>query len=234
MGDGTVNVGLGMLNSSKAFGKTDYRALLRTWLDGTPEEWGLREENAIGPIGGAGLPMGFNRTPHYRRGMLLVGDAGGAVNPFNGEGIAYAMESAAIARRVRDPGARPADGASRGDGAGGLPGGDEAGSSARYYRLGGALLHADRQPDGDGASRPGSACPAGPDVLRAEAAGGPVRPEDGATSDRVITAWRGSLRACDRVRAPSSRTDEVRLAWLRPGGSRDLGSRRRPDSRDTG
>ncbi len=97
LGDGTVNVGLGMLNSSKAFGKTDYRALLRTWLDGTPEEWGLREENAIGKIGGAGLPMGFNRTPHYDRGLLLIGDAGGVVNPFNGEGIAYAMESATIA-----------------------------------------------------------------------------------------------------------------------------------------
>jgi flavin-dependent dehydrogenase len=41
--------------------------------------------------------MGFNRTPHYRPGLLLVGDAGGMVNPFNGEGIAYAMESASIA-----------------------------------------------------------------------------------------------------------------------------------------
>jgi flavin-dependent dehydrogenase len=41
--------------------------------------------------------MGFNRTPHYADGLLLVGDAGGAVNPFNGEGIAYAMESASIA-----------------------------------------------------------------------------------------------------------------------------------------
>jgi len=97
LGDGTVNVGLGMLNSSKAFGHTDYRALLRTWLDGTPEEWGLREQNAVGTVGGAALPMGFNRTPHYDRGLLLIGDAGGVVNPFNGEGIAYAMESAAIA-----------------------------------------------------------------------------------------------------------------------------------------
>jgi len=113
LGDGTVNVGLGMLSSSKAFGKTDYRDLLRTWLDGTPEEWGLREENAIGSIGGAGLPMGFNRTPHYADGLLLVGDAGGAVNPFNGEGIAYAMESAALAAEsVLQALGRP-DGASR-------------------------------------------------------------------------------------------------------------------------
>jgi flavin-dependent dehydrogenase len=41
--------------------------------------------------------MGFNRTPHYTRGLVLVGDAGGMVNPFNGEGIAYAMESGSMA-----------------------------------------------------------------------------------------------------------------------------------------
>jgi flavin-dependent dehydrogenase len=44
--------------------------------------------------------MGFNRQPHYDRGLLLVGDSGGMVNPFNGEGIAYAMESGEIAARV--------------------------------------------------------------------------------------------------------------------------------------
>ncbi|MDQ2707887.1 MAG: geranylgeranyl reductase family protein [Actinomycetota bacterium] len=97
MGDGTSNVGLGILSTSRAYGSTDYRALLRSWLDGTPREWGYREENAVGSVGGAALPMGFNRTPHYRPGLLLVGDAGGTVNPFNGEGIAYAMESASIA-----------------------------------------------------------------------------------------------------------------------------------------
>lgn len=97
MGDGTVNVGLGILSTSKAYGTTDYRALLKSWLDGTPEEWGFRDENATSKIGGAALPMGLNRKPHYRDGLLLVGDAGGMVNPFNGEGIGYAMESARIA-----------------------------------------------------------------------------------------------------------------------------------------
>ncbi|PRW63893.1 geranylgeranyl reductase family protein [Actinopolyspora mortivallis] len=97
MGDGTANVGLGVLSTSKAYGRTDYRALLRTWLEGTPDEWGLREDNATGRIGGAALPMGFNRKPHYGSGLLLVGDSGGMVNPFNGEGIAYAMESARLA-----------------------------------------------------------------------------------------------------------------------------------------
>jgi flavin-dependent dehydrogenase len=53
-----------------------------------------------GPVRGAALPMGFNRQPHYDRGLLLVGDAGGMVNPFNGEGIAYAMESGRLAADV--------------------------------------------------------------------------------------------------------------------------------------
>jgi menaquinone-9 beta-reductase len=100
MGDGTSNVGLGLLNTSVSFQNTDYRALLRRWLAAMPAEWGFTEENRTQPIHGAALPMGFNRTPHYTRGMLLAGDAGGMVNPFNGEGIGYALESGEIAARV--------------------------------------------------------------------------------------------------------------------------------------
>jgi len=100
MGDGTSNVGLGLLNTSSAFGNIDYRDLLRRWLGAMPPEWGLTEENRTEPVRGAALPMAFNRTPHYTRGLLLTGDAGGMVNPFNGEGIAYALESGEIAARV--------------------------------------------------------------------------------------------------------------------------------------
>ncbi|MHB1876818.1 MAG: geranylgeranyl reductase family protein, partial [Streptosporangiaceae bacterium] len=100
MGDGTSNVGVGMLNTSDSFGHVDYRALLRRWIGAMPAEWGFTEENRTQPVRGAALPMGFNRTPHYTRGMLLVGDAAGMVNPFNGEGIAYAMESGEIAART--------------------------------------------------------------------------------------------------------------------------------------
>ncbi|MGD0242424.1 MAG: geranylgeranyl reductase family protein [Streptosporangiaceae bacterium] len=100
MGDGTSNVGLGLLNTSAAFGHTDYHALLRKWLKGMPAEWGFTEENRTAPIRGAALPMGFNRTPQYHQGLLLAGDAAGMVNPFNGEGIAYAMESGEILART--------------------------------------------------------------------------------------------------------------------------------------
>ncbi|WP_116271648.1 geranylgeranyl reductase family protein [Pseudofrankia sp. BMG5.36] len=100
MGDGTSNVGLGILNTTPAFGNTDYRDLLRRWLSALPPEWGYTEDNATGPVRGSALPMGFNRTPHYADGVLLVGDAAGMVNPFNGEGIAYAMESGELAAEV--------------------------------------------------------------------------------------------------------------------------------------
>ncbi len=137
MGDGRVNVGLGVLNSSTAFGKTNYRTMLTDWLSTTPDEWGMNDEaNADGGIMGAALPMGFNRVPHYTRGVLLVGDAGGMVNPFNGEGIAYAMESAEMAAEaIVQALARPA-GPARERAL------EEYGSALRarfggYYRLGG-------------------------------------------------------------------------------------------------
>jgi geranylgeranyl reductase family protein len=97
LGNGTSNVGLGILNTSKAFQQVDYKDVLGRWLDQTPEEWGFRDQNRVGKIGSAALPMAFNRKPHYTRGVLLVGDSGGMVNPFNGEGIDYAMESGHIA-----------------------------------------------------------------------------------------------------------------------------------------
>jgi len=100
MGDGTSNVGLGLLNTSAGRRDIDYRALLRRWLATMPAEYRLPEENRTEPVRGAALPMGFNRTPPYTKGLLLTGDAGGMVNPFNGEGIAYALETGQIAAQV--------------------------------------------------------------------------------------------------------------------------------------
>jgi menaquinone-9 beta-reductase len=101
LGDGRVNVGLGVLNSSTSFGQANYRTMLTDWLASTPDDWTMNDEKyADGPIRGAALPMGFNRVPHYTRGVLLVGDSGGMVNPFNGEGIAYAMESGQLAAEI--------------------------------------------------------------------------------------------------------------------------------------
>ncbi|MCA1832599.1 MAG: geranylgeranyl reductase family protein [Actinomycetota bacterium] len=98
--DGTVNVGLGLLNTSPHFQNVDYKRLLRDWLAGFPADWELVPDNQIGKVRGGPLPMGFNRMPLARPGLMLVGDAAGVVNPFNGEGIAYAMETGAMAAEI--------------------------------------------------------------------------------------------------------------------------------------
>ena len=96
-GDGTVNVGLGTLNSSKRFEHIDHRDLLRRWVSAAAPELGLHADQMLEPIRGAALPMAFSSQPAYRDGLLLVGDAGGMVSPFNGEGISYAMEAGELA-----------------------------------------------------------------------------------------------------------------------------------------
>jgi geranylgeranyl reductase family protein len=100
MGDGTSNVGVGLLNTAAGRRNIDCRALLRRWLAAMPAELQLAEEARTQPVCGAALPIGFNRTPAYTNGLLLTGDAAGLVNPFTGEGIAYALESGEIAAQV--------------------------------------------------------------------------------------------------------------------------------------
>lgn len=93
VGDGLVNVGLGSLSSTAQPTGVDYRKVFAKWIANTPPEWELTPENQVGRLRGAALPMAFNRKPHYADGLALVGDAGGMVSPFNGEGIAYALTS---------------------------------------------------------------------------------------------------------------------------------------------
>lgn len=100
MGDGTINIGAGLLDTSPQFGSVDLRAVIGRWIADMGGEWGIDETTALGPIKSAALPMAFNRTPHFHKGLLLIGDAGGMVNPFNGEGIDYALESARTAAEV--------------------------------------------------------------------------------------------------------------------------------------
>ncbi|NHU84688.1 geranylgeranyl reductase family protein [Kocuria sp. JC486] len=96
-GDGTANVGLGILDTSPAFGKLDYRKVLADWASSMPPEWTFDPDHVRGKVLSAALPMAFNRTPHWVPGMLLLGDSAGLVSAFNGEGISNAMESARYA-----------------------------------------------------------------------------------------------------------------------------------------
>ncbi|HYH27856.1 MAG TPA: FAD-dependent oxidoreductase, partial [Actinomycetota bacterium] len=100
VGDGRVNVGAGLLNTYRRFRDVSARRVFDLFLAQLPPEWELTEENADGPLSSGPLPMGMNRRPLARPGLLLAGDAGGIINPFNGEGIAYAIESSELAAEL--------------------------------------------------------------------------------------------------------------------------------------
>lgn len=93
LGNGVVNVGLGSVSSTSKATKLPYKDIFKTWVANLPEEWEMTEENQVGPLRSAALPMSFNRKPHYRDGLVIVGDAGGMVSAFDGEGIAPAMRA---------------------------------------------------------------------------------------------------------------------------------------------
>src|SRR5439155_11682240 len=90
--DGTVNVGAGLLNTFKGFKDVSAQRLFDAFAL-MLADWGVSEDTAEGKVLSGPLPMGMNRQPLAQPGMLVIGDAGGLVNPFNGEGISYALES---------------------------------------------------------------------------------------------------------------------------------------------
>ena len=98
--DGLVNVGWGLISTSEHFRTTNYRKTLEQWVAGLPSEWEMNPDTMVGKPRSAGLPMGHNRRPPVYRGALLVGDSAGMVNPFNGEGISYAIEAAEFAAQA--------------------------------------------------------------------------------------------------------------------------------------
>jgi geranylgeranyl reductase family protein len=100
MEGGRINLGAGMLNTFKGFKDVSAQQLFAAFARMMPPEWGITEETADGGVLSGPLPMSFNRSPQSVPGLLLIGDAVGAVNPFNGEGIAYAVETGAIAAEL--------------------------------------------------------------------------------------------------------------------------------------
>ena len=175
MGDGTANVGFGSCRHPPRRRVTDHRALLRSWLDGTPEEWlprGARRR----PLGGAALPMGFNRAPHYRRGLLLAGDSAGTVNPFNGEGIATRWSPARMAAEARSR-RWPAGGAAAETALAGYPARMRQ-ALGGYHRLGMVFSRLIGNPTSS-ARDPARPAPPGAGGVPAQADGQPVPTADG-------------------------------------------------------
>ncbi|MEY2975204.1 MAG: hypothetical protein RIR49_1624 [Actinomycetota bacterium] len=94
-GDGTVNIGVGALSTMKGFRKLNLNTLLESYRSIVGEAWSLGE-NLERPRAWR-LPMSVVRR--HGPGWVAVGDAAGLVNPMNGEGIDYGLESGMLAAR---------------------------------------------------------------------------------------------------------------------------------------
>jgi geranylgeranyl reductase family protein len=100
VGDGTVNIGVGLLSTFRDFKSVNTTHLLQEYVATAPDYWGLSPESACGKPTSGRLPMGGSVGPKAGPTWLVVGDAAGTVNPFNGEGIDYAYETGRIAAGV--------------------------------------------------------------------------------------------------------------------------------------
>ena len=100
LGDGRVNVGVGLLSTGGAWKGVNTTKLQEYFVSQTADAWGLNDESCCGPATGGRLPMGLALGPRTGPNTLTIGDAAGTVNPFNGEGIAYGYETGRIAAAV--------------------------------------------------------------------------------------------------------------------------------------
>jgi menaquinone-9 beta-reductase len=88
-GDGTVNIGVGALSTMKGFKSLNLNTLCDSYRDLVRDDWEL------GPYlerpRAWRLPMSAQKR--HGPGWVAVGDAAGLVNPMNGEGIDYGLET---------------------------------------------------------------------------------------------------------------------------------------------
>ena len=92
-GDGTVNIGVGALSTMKGFKKLNLNTLLDQYAAIVREPWCLGDY--VDKPRAWRLPMSC--VKRHGPGWLAVGDAAGFVNPMNGEGIDYGLESGMLA-----------------------------------------------------------------------------------------------------------------------------------------
>lgn len=88
---GEVNIGVGTLATARRPAGVQLKALLETYAAARREEWRL--DGDVRLPASALLPMGGAVSGVAGRNWALVGDAAGCVNPLNGEGIDYGLET---------------------------------------------------------------------------------------------------------------------------------------------
>ena len=104
-GDGTVNIGAGSLSTMKRFKRLNLNSLLDVYHAQVRDSW--EAGSYLDRPRAWRLPM--SSTRRHGPGWVAVGDAAGLINPMNGEGIDYGLESGMIAADlfVQDPASAP-------------------------------------------------------------------------------------------------------------------------------
>ncbi len=97
LGDGTVNVGVGLLSTFSRWKHVNTTNMMNDYVATAPAYWELSEEAKLSKPMGGKLIMSYSRGPLVGPNWVTVGDAAGAINPWNGEGISYGYETGRIA-----------------------------------------------------------------------------------------------------------------------------------------
>jgi geranylgeranyl reductase family protein len=97
LGDGTLNVGVGLLSTFKRWKHVNTTHMMSDYVATAPDYWGISEETRLSKPTGGKLTMSFSKGPLVGNNWITIGDAAGAINPWNGEGISYAYETGRMA-----------------------------------------------------------------------------------------------------------------------------------------
>ena len=97
VGNGTINVGIGLLSTFRDYRDVNTSHLFEEFARTLPDHWQIDPTRPVAPPTGGRLPMAGSIEPKAGENWLVVGDAAGSVNPFNGEGIDYAYETGRLA-----------------------------------------------------------------------------------------------------------------------------------------
>ncbi len=100
VGDGTINIGVGLLSTFKNFKDVNTSHLLDSYAYMVADRWEIDPTQPECKATSGKIPMGGSVGPKVGNTHIVIGDAAGSVNPFNGEGIDYAYETAHIAADV--------------------------------------------------------------------------------------------------------------------------------------
>jgi menaquinone-9 beta-reductase len=100
LGNGEVNIGVGALSTSKRPADLALRPLIDYYTDLRRDEWGFTGQPRA--VASALLPMGGAVSGVAGVNWILIGDAAACVNPLNGEGIDYGLETGRLAAELLD------------------------------------------------------------------------------------------------------------------------------------